>query len=173
MVLLIATLLLSEEDNWSKRMYFDRGEVKIFRTAITRTNISYCVIQIEKAVRKREVEEITLRMIQQKVRRYRLGKIVIYRNLVAKLKRLAQNLGCNTYHCNAAGKASMLEEFIVRKKRIIVATSTLGIGVDIANIRCIIHVDWPCSMLNYAQESGRAGRDWLASEVIVIAHEGD
>jgi superfamily II DNA helicase RecQ len=35
----------------------------------------------------------------------------------------------------------MLEEFARGKKRVIVATSALGIGVDIPNIQCIIHIN--------------------------------
>jgi superfamily II DNA helicase RecQ len=54
----------------------------------------------------------------------------------------------------------------------IVATSALGMGVDIADIRCIIHIEWPLTLLDYAQESGRAGRDGQRSEAVVIAHEG-
>ncbi|OAL43671.1 P-loop containing nucleoside triphosphate hydrolase protein, partial [Pyrenochaeta sp. DS3sAY3a] len=163
MVLLTATLPPSEEDNLFRRMHFDRDEVKIFRAATTRINISYRVIQIGKEVRKRAVEWITSRMMQQKIGRYRTGKIVIYGNSVAKVKRLAQGLGFYAYYYDAAGKASMLEEFMAGKQRIIVATSALGMGVDIADIRCIIHVDWPFSMIDHAQESGRAARDGLQS----------
>jgi superfamily II DNA helicase RecQ len=41
-------------------------------------------------------------------------------------------------------------------------------GVDIPDIRCIIYMDWPRTMLDYAQESGRVGRDGLRSEAIII-----
>ncbi|KAF2008251.1 P-loop containing nucleoside triphosphate hydrolase protein, partial [Aaosphaeria arxii CBS 175.79] len=173
MVLLTATLPPREEDHLFRRMHFDRDEVKIFRAATTRITISYRAIPIGKEVRKRAVEGIPSRMIQQKSTRYRTGKIVIYGNSVAKVKRLAQEVGCDAYHHDAAGKASMVEAFMAGKQRMIVATSALGMGVDIADIRCIIHVDWPFSMMDYAQESGRAGRDGLPSEAVVIAHAGD
>ncbi|KAJ5675322.1 uncharacterized protein N7477_005256 [Penicillium maclennaniae] len=45
-------------------------------------------------------------------------------------------------------------------------------GVDIPDIRCIIHIGFPRSLLDYAQESGRAGRDRLPSEAIIIQPEG-
>lgn len=41
-------------------------------------------------------------------------------------------------------------------------------GVDIPDIRCIVHMDRPRMLLNYAQESGRAGQNRRKSEVIVI-----
>jgi superfamily II DNA helicase RecQ len=56
---------------------------------------------------------------------------------------------------------------------VIVATSALGMGVDIPDIRCIVHIDWPFTVLDYAQESGRAGRDGLRSEAVMIVQEGE
>ena len=41
-------------------------------------------------------------------------------------------------------------------------------GIDVADIRVIVHVDMPRTMLDYAQESGRAGRDREKSKGIVI-----
>jgi superfamily II DNA helicase RecQ len=42
---------------------------------------------------------------------------------------------------------------------VIAATSALGMGVDIPNICSIIHIGTPRTLLDYAQESGQAGRD--------------
>jgi superfamily II DNA helicase RecQ len=67
----------------------------------------------------------------------------------------------------------MLELFMAGRQRIIVATSALGMGVDMPDIRCIIHIDWLFSVLDYAQESGRAGRDGSPSEAIMILQDGD
>jgi superfamily II DNA helicase RecQ len=78
---------------------------------------------------------------------------VIYGNSVVKVKKLAEPLAYNAYFHNAVGKASILAGFIEGKQRVIVATSALGIGVDIADIWCIIHIDWPRTILDYAQES--------------------
>jgi superfamily II DNA helicase RecQ len=96
----------------------------------------------------------------------------VYGNSVTKVKELAKRLGCKAYHHHAAGKADMLGGFAAGNQRVIVATSALGMGVDIPDIRCIVHIDWPFSMLDYAQESGRAGRDRLRSEAVMIVQEG-
>jgi superfamily II DNA helicase RecQ len=66
----------------------------------------------------------------------------------------------------------MLADFIAGKQRVMVATSALGIEVDIPNIRCIIYVDWPQTILDYAQKSGRAERDRVRSKAIIIIQEG-
>jgi superfamily II DNA helicase RecQ len=172
MVMLTATLPPSEEDELFRRMHFERDQVKIFRARTTRSNVAYQVIGIDKALKKQEVEAVVVNKARQKMRQYKSGKIVIYGNSVAKVKTLAEKFGCDAYYHDAVGKASMLADFMAGKQRVMVATSALGMGVDIPDIRCIIHVDWPRTILDYAQESGRAGRDGVRSEAIIIVQEG-
>jgi superfamily II DNA helicase RecQ len=147
--------------------------VELFRAATARTNVVYQVVRVGKAAKKNEVEEMVLRMVRQKLRKYKTGKVVVYGNSVPKVKELAKQLGCDAYHHKAVGKGSMLQAFAVGNQRVIVATSALGMGVDISDIRCIVHVDWPFTVLDYAQESGRAGRDGLRSEAVMIVQEGE
>jgi hypothetical protein len=85
-------------------------------------------------LKKQEVEAVVVNKARQKMQQYKLGKIVIYSNLVAKIKTLAEQLGCDAYFHNAIGKASMLANFIASKQQVIVATSALEISVDIPNI---------------------------------------
>jgi superfamily II DNA helicase RecQ len=94
-----------------------------------------------------------LATVQRKLRKYKAGKIVVYGNSVPKVKVLAEKFGCQAYYHAAVGKAGMLEAFMAGRQRIIVATSTLGMGVDVPDIRCIIHMDWPfiqCDYLSHA-----------------------
>ncbi|KAF7444189.1 telomere-linked helicase 1 [Pyrenophora tritici-repentis] len=173
MVMLTATLPPSEEDELFRRMHFERGQVRMFRAPTARSNIAYRVVRVEKERKRQEVEATVLAMVQQKVRKYKSGKIVVYGNSVPKVKGLAEKLKCHAYHHHAVGKASMLGEFMGGKQRVIVATSALGMGVDVPDIRCIVHMDWPFSVLDYAQESGRAGRDGERSEAIMMVQDGE
>ncbi|KAF2184503.1 hypothetical protein K469DRAFT_780779 [Zopfia rhizophila CBS 207.26] len=106
-----------------------------------RVNVAYQVVRVGTTRRQEEREEVVLKLIREKIRRYKTRKIVIYYNTVSKVKRFAEALGYGAYYHDAVGKDSMLKEFIERDKRVIVATSSLGMGVDIPDIRCIIHVD--------------------------------
>ena len=65
-----------------------------------------------------------------------------------------------------------MEQFRSTVNGVIAATGALGMGVDIPDIRCIIHIGFPRSLLDYAQESGRAGRDQKPSKAIIIQPDG-
>jgi superfamily II DNA helicase RecQ len=65
-------------------------------------------------------------------------------------------------------RASVLNAFRTGKTKVVVATNALGMGVDIPDIEWIIHADEPRDILDYAQESGRAGRDGRKSQAILV-----
>lgn len=57
--------------------------------------------------------------------------------------------------------------------RVIFATVAIGMGVDIPDIRAIIHVGPPCSVMAYFQETGRGGRDGKQSHAILYYNNRD
>lgn len=48
------------------------------------------------------------------------------------------------------------------------ATNTLGLGIDVPDIRVVVYVEMPRTVADYAQQRRRAGRDGQRSEAIVI-----
>jgi superfamily II DNA helicase RecQ len=54
------------------------------------------------------------------------------------------------------------------KLRIIVATNAFGMGVDCPDIRTIYHWGAPSTLEEYAQETGRAGRDGQPSQAVLF-----
>ena len=102
-------------------------------------------------------------MVVEKLEQYIVpSKIVVYSSSINQTIEVGEALGCPIYYYNVdshARKAQCIKDLIEGKSQVISATNALGLGVDLANIRVVIHASALPKLRDYAQESGHTGRD--------------
>jgi ATP-dependent DNA helicase RecQ len=92
-------------------------------------------------------------------------------DLTATLR--ARGHKAEAYHAGMSPEArtAAQESFAEERCDVVVATVAFGMGIDCSNIRFVLHTAMPKSLEHYQQETGRAGRDGLEAECVLL-HSG-
>lgn len=94
-----------------------------------------------------------------------------------QISNFLNNSGFNTLAYHAGLPANQRDEIFKKFKneniKIIVATIAFGMGIDKGNIRFVLHTSMPKTLENYSQEIGRAGRDGMMADVLLLYSKAD
>lgn len=147
-------------------------------------------LPVSKREKKRQLEKWREKTLQNKLKEaVRLikkygsgGSVILYATTRNSVEFVYNNLREQEelkgqvvkYHSGmTAEKNDVLGKFLSGKKRIIVATSAFGMGIDKADVRLVLHFELPLSPVEWYQQIGRAGRDGRDAHVVLFYQEDD
>ncbi|HVB39042.1 MAG TPA: RecQ family ATP-dependent DNA helicase, partial [Vicinamibacterales bacterium] len=120
------------------------------------------------------------RQVQEILARHRGQAGIIYCTSRREVDALAAwlvetGVHARPYHAGLADleRSRNQDAFLNEQADVVVATVAFGMGIDRSDVRFVVHAGAPQSLEHYQQESGRAGRDGLEAECVLLCSAAD
>jgi ATP-dependent DNA helicase RecQ len=162
---LTATATPKVVDDIQERLEFK--EKHVIQKSFQRKNLAYVVLKEE------NMHQRMLKVIKNVG-----GSGVVYCNRRLKCKQIAgylqdHQISADYYHggLDHAQRSKVQESWIQNHTQVVVATNAFGMGIDKADVRFVIHMDYPNSLEAYYQEAGRGGRDGKKAYAVMMVND--
>ena len=144
-------------------------ESNVITSSFFRKNLSYVALECKN-------KNQTLINLCKKIK----SSIIIYANTRKNVENISKYLKYNKYNScfyhaglSFENRKNIQEKWIKNQIRIIVATSSFGMGINKQDVRLVINFSLPPNIETYYQQSGRAGRDNKKAFSILLFNEND
>ena len=148
-------------------------EPEIVATSVVRPNLRYDVEEVANA-------EDRVRILVDRLRGLEGAPAIIYarsRRSTEELARVLNGHGFRAEHYHAGLESSertrVQDDFVAGRAQAVVATTAFGMGIDKPDVRLVCLVNYPGSLEEYVQMVGRAGRDGVPSDTLLLASPSD
>ena len=141
-----------------------------FVASFDRPNIRYTVVS------KREPERQLLDFVRGRRGQSGIVYVTSRRRAEQVASRLARaGVAAAAYHAGlpAEERNRVQDDFARDRVQVVSATVAFGMGIDKSDVRFVVHHDLPRNIEGYYQETGRAGRDGLPAEALLLFGWGD